>query len=192
MIRSTRCRWLLAVLTGAVTMFVWGAISHMVLLKGAGFSHISDEERIVTALRTSLPGDGLYFLPSIDLKGNATPDEQAAWEARFRAGPTGMVVYHAAGDEPVSPKKLTVQLLSHIVAAAVVSYVLFIAVTTYWRRVGVAALLGVFALFAIGSIYWNWYGFPNAFFFAQAIDMIVGWALAGAAIAKLMPSARVR
>ena len=102
-----------------------------------------------------------------------------------------MIVYHAAGDEPVSPKKLTVQLLSHVVAAAVVSYVLFIAVSTYWRRVGVAALLGVFALFAIGSIYWNWYGFPNAFFLAQGVDMIVGWSLAGAVIARLIPPAQM-
>jgi hypothetical protein len=52
-------------------------------------------------------------------------------------------------------------------------------------------LLGAFGLFAISSIYWNWYGFPNAFFLAQGVDMIVGWALAGAVIAKLIPPARI-
>jgi hypothetical protein len=50
--------------------------------------------------------------------------------------------------------------------------------------------LGAFALFAISSIYWNWYGFPNAFFLAQGVDMVVGWSLAGAVIAKLIPSAQ--
>jgi hypothetical protein len=35
-------------------------------------------------------------------------------------------------------------------------------------------LSGVFGLFA-SSIYWNWYGFPNVFFLAQAVDLIVGW-----------------
>ena len=84
-------RWLIATLAGAATIFVWEGISHMVLLKGSGFTSMSNEERIVSTLRTSLPGDGLYFFPSIDLRGSPTEEEKAAWEARFRAGPTGMV-----------------------------------------------------------------------------------------------------
>ncbi len=98
-------KWMIATLAGAATIFVWGRISHMVLFKGIGFTRMSNEERIVSTLRTSLPGDGLYFFPSIDLRGNPTAEEQAAWEARSRAGPTGMIIYHAAGDVPVSPKK---------------------------------------------------------------------------------------
>src|SRR5215467_5850581 len=117
-------KWVIATLAGATTMFVWGGISHMVLLKGIGFTRMSNEERIVSTLRTSLPGDGLYFFPSIDLRGNPTREERAAWEARFRAGPTGMVVYHAAGDAPVSPKKVSVQLLSDLLAAGIVTYAL--------------------------------------------------------------------
>jgi len=183
--------WLIATLAGAATIFVWGGISHMVLLKGIGFASMSNEERIVSTLRTSLPGDGLYFFPSIDLRGSPTQEENAAWEARFRAGPTGMVIYHAAGDAPVSTKKLSVQFLSDVLASGIASYVLSLAVVSYWRRVGIAVLLGVFGLFAISTIYWNWYGFPNAFFLAQAVDMIVGWSLGGAVIAKLIPPARL-
>jgi hypothetical protein len=182
-------KWLIAAVLGGVTMFVWGGFSHLVLLKGVGFSRVSDEARIVSALRTSLPGDGLYFLPSIDIRGNPSAEETAAWEARFRAGPTGMIVYHAAGDAPVSPKKLAVQFLSILLAAGILSYVLSFTIATYWRRVALAGLLGAFGLFAISTIYWNWYGFPNAFFLAQGVDMVVGWSLAGAVIAKLIPSA---
>src|SRR5215831_4668328 len=104
-------KWLIATLAGAASMLVWGGISHMVLLKGMGFTRMSNEARIVSTLRTFLPGDGLYFFPSIDLRGNPTREERAAWEARFRAGPTGMVVYHAAGDAPVSPRKCQCSLL---------------------------------------------------------------------------------
>jgi len=183
-------RWLMATLAGAAAMFVWGGFSHMVLLKGIGFARMSNEERIVSTLRASLAGDGLYFFPSIDLRGSPTGEEVAAWEARFRSGPTGMIIYHAAGDTPVSPKKLSVQLLSDVLAAGIVCCVLSLTVASYWKRVGLAALLGVFGLFAISSIYWNWYGFPNDFFLAQGVDMIVGWSLAGAVIAKLIPSAQ--
>jgi hypothetical protein len=48
-------------------------------------------------------------------------------------------------------------------------------------------LLGAFGLFAISSIYWNWYGFPDSFILSQGVDMIVGWSLAGAVIARLIP-----
>ena len=164
----------------------------MVMLKGVGFSSmsVSNEERIVSALRTSLPGDGLYFLPNIDIRGNPTAGEESAWEARFHAGPTGMIVYHAAGDNPISPKKLLLQLLSHLLAAGILSYFLSLTVAGYWKRIALAGLLGGFGLFAISTIYWNWYGFPNDFFFAQAVDMTVGWSLAGAVIARLIPSIR--
>jgi hypothetical protein len=102
-----------------------------------------------------------------------------------------MIIYHDEGDIPVSPKKLSVQFLSNVLAAGIVSYLLSLAIATYWKRVGLAALLGIFGLFTISSIYWNWYGFPNAFFLAQAVDMVVGWSLAGAVIAKLIPPARI-
>ena len=182
---------LVATVVGALTVFVWGGISHMVLLKGIGFTRMSNEEAIVSTLRSSLPGDGLYFFPSIDLRGKQTVAEKASWEARFRAGPTGMIVYHRAGGTPVSAKKLSVQFLSDVLAAGIIAYLLSLTVAPYWSRVALSALLGAFGLVAISSIYWNWYGFPNAFFFAQGVDTIVGWTLAGAVIAKLIPIARI-
>ena len=109
----------------------------------------------------------------------------------FARAPTGMIVYHAAGDTPISPKKLSVQFLSDVLAAGIASYLLSLSIATYWKRVGLAVLLGAFGLFAISSIYWNWYGFSNAFFLAQGLDMIVGWSLAGAVITKLIPPARL-
>jgi hypothetical protein len=177
-------KWLIATLAGGATMFVWGGISHMVLPKGVGFTPMSNEEPIVGTLRTSLPADGLYFFPSIDLRGSPTQEELAAWEARFRAGPTGMIIYHAAGDTQVSPKKLSVQFLSGVLAAEIVSYLFSLVIATYWRRVGLAALLGAFALFAISSIYWNWYRFPIAFFSRKAWT----WSSAGHWRAPSSPS----
>src|SRR5262249_45085634 len=141
-------QWLIATLAGAPTLFVWGGISHMALLKGIGFTRMSNEERIVSTLRASLPGDGLYFFPSIDLRGNPTGEEKAAWEAKFRAGPTGMIIYHAAGDVPVSPKKLSVQLVSDVVAAGGVGSLLSLTIPRYWKRRGRARLFVGFWVFS--------------------------------------------
>ena len=51
-----------------------------------------------------------------------------------------MRIYHAADDAPVSPKKLTVQVLRAVWAAGMVSDVLSVAMATDWRCGGLAAL----------------------------------------------------
>lgn len=185
----TNRRLLPAALLGAVTMFVWGAASHRVLLDGAGYSRLPDEAAVVASLRGALPEDGLYFFPSPDFSGRETPEQKAAWEARFRAGPTGMLVYHRAGGSPVSPGKLGLQLLGDVLAAAIAAYVLSRVAAPYWQRVGVVGLLGAFSCLTVSALYWNWYGFPTAFFLAQCVDKVVGWGLAGAVMARWVPQA---
>ena len=110
-----------------------------------------------------------------------------AWEARYRTGPTGMLIYHPTGETAVSPKKLLIQLLSNLLAAAIVAFVVSLMLAPYWQRVLAIALLGGFACLTISTIYWNWYGYPTSFFIAQVIDQVVGWLLAGLAIAKVVP-----
>jgi hypothetical protein len=185
-------RFVLAVWVGAVAMFIWGAVSHMVLLKGAGFSHLPNDEAVVAKLRDSIPQDGLYFLPSPDFSGNATSAEGAAFEARFRAGPTGMILFHRSGSEPVTPQKLLIQFFSELLAAAIGALVLSRMAAPYWQRVLAMGLLGAFGVLSISTIYWNWYGFPDAFFVAQLVDKVVGWLLAGSLIAAIAPIARAQ
>jgi hypothetical protein len=182
-------RLVLAVLAGAMVMFVWGAVSHLLLFKGTGFSRLPDEDRITAELRRSIPADGLYFFPSPDFSGEATPAETAAWEAKFSAGPTGMIVYHPAGSAPVSGRKLLIQFLSHLLGAAVATFIASRIQRPYRTRVLAVGLLGAFGPLTLGAISWNWYGFPAAFFAAQFVDMAVGWSLAGAAIAALLKPA---
>jgi hypothetical protein len=187
---AARRRLLVAWLAGTLLIYVWGALSHMVLLKGAGFSRMPDEGRIVAALRGSLETDGLYLFPSPDFSGRATPEETAAWERRFHAGPTGMIIYHPAGGSPVSGQKLAIQLLADMIAAAIAVHVIQRMRGNVWANGFTVGLLGVFAIASVATIFWNWYGFPKAFFVAQCIDMIVGWSLTGVAIAAIVAGRR--
>lgn len=182
----TKKRLVLAVLAGTTVMFVWGAVSHLLLFKGTGFSRLPSEDRIVAELQRSIPMDGLYFFPSPDFSGKATPAETAAWEAKFSAGPTGMIVYHPAGSAPVSGTKLLVQWLSHLMGAVVATFIALRIQGPSWIRVLAVGLLGAFGPLTLGTIFWNWYGFPTAFFAAQIVDMVVGWSLAGAAIVRVI------
>ncbi len=171
-------------------MFFWGAVSHLVLLEGVGFTKMPHEASLVAELKKSLPGDGLYFFPSPDFNGNRTAEETAAFEARFRAGPTGMLVYHTSGGDPVSAKKLIVQFMSELFASGIAAYVVSFVPAPYWRRVLAVGSLGAFGCLSISALYWNWYAFPTAFFLAQCADKVLGWLLAGAVIAWVVPAAR--
>jgi hypothetical protein len=181
-------RIVIGAFTGAVIMFVWGAFSHMVLLIGVGFNRMPDEDAVIEKLRNSIPKEGLYFFPIIDFRGNPTVDQRAAWEAKYRAGPTGLLLYHPTGGAPLSSKKLLTQFLSNLLSAGIAAYIVSLVLAPYWQRVLAITLFGVFAWLSISAIYWNWYGFPTSFFVAQGVDQTVGWLLAGFAMAKLVPS----
>jgi hypothetical protein len=183
---ASRKRLVAAWLAGTLLIYAWGALSHMVLLKGAGFSPMPDEPRIVTALQGSLEADGLYLFPGPDFSGRASTEETAAWERRFLAGPTGMIVYHPAGSSPVSGRKLALQLLADLVASAIAVRMIQRMRGSAWERASTVGLLGVFAVASVATIFWNWYGFPLGFFEAQCVDMIVGWSLTGAAMAAIV------
>ncbi|MFT3923308.1 MAG: hypothetical protein QM778_12310 [Myxococcales bacterium] len=179
--------WLRASLMGALVMFAWGAFAHMLLLKGAGFARLDQEDAVITELARDIGREGLYFFPSLDFERTSTPAENAAWEAKFARGPTGLVLFHPAGDAPVSLRKLTRQFLSEWLAALVVVWVLSLVVAPYWKRVLLTGALGAFACLSVSALYWTWYGFPTAFFLAQCVDKVLGWTLAGALIARRLP-----
>jgi hypothetical protein len=50
------------------------------------------------------------------------------------------------------------------------------------------ALLALFASLSISASYWNWYDFPAAFVGGELVTELIGWTLAGLAIAKIVPA----
>ena len=82
-------RVLLAVLAGAVVMFVWGAASHLLLFKGTGFSRLPNQDRVLAELRAM---DGDEWLANISdprgihrtLYGSLTPDGYPEYAGNYR------------------------------------------------------------------------------------------------------------
>jgi hypothetical protein len=65
-------RILLAAVVGGIVLFVWGGLSHTVLLIGTGFSPLPDEDTVVKTLSSSVKEKGLYFFPGKDFH-HSTP-----------------------------------------------------------------------------------------------------------------------
>lgn len=182
-------RILIAAISGCIILFIWGAFSHLVLLIGAGFTPLPNEDKIVKTLESSIPEKGLYFFPGKDFK-RSTAEQESAFDKKFKTGPVGIIVYRPVGGNPFSLNKLMTQLASCFVSTLILAFILSLMTAPYWKRMVVACLLGCLACASVSTIYWNWYEFPTSFFLAQCVDQIVGCFLAGLTIAKILPKSK--
>jgi hypothetical protein len=182
-------RLLLCAVVGGLVMFLWGAFNHMVLpTSDMAMKSLPNEGPVLEAMKASIQEPGFYFFPGMNR--NASKEEEAAWRAKYQAGPTGILVYHPQGSQPLSPRLLFTELLADILAAGVLAAVLAKLVATLASGARLGMLFGLFAWLSITVSYWNWYGFPAGYALAEAIDQVVGWMLAGLVIAWLLRRAR--
>ena len=184
-----KMRTLLAAVAATFTLFVWGAFSHLVIIRGAGYAAIPDEPRFLEGAMPAAISPGLYAFPAPpDWRGEEPTEERtAAWERRFREGPSGMLVVRPRGEGPLSARKLLVQLAADALAVALALFVVGGVRGSFVRRAASVTAVGLVGIAAVGAIYWNWYAFTNAFFAAQCLDVFGGWVLVGCLLAAVAP-----
>jgi hypothetical protein len=178
-------RLLIAALIGGIVMFLWGSVSHMVLPVGEmGVKGPIDEDMVIFAARDGLPREGVYILPYLGNEAMQDEHKAAAYSAKAKSSPYAFVVYNPQGVDGMDMgDNLAKEFVTNTLCAAIVAFVLSLGAFGFGRRVMVAGLMGVFAWLAISVPYWNWYRFPLDFTFGSLIQQVVGWLLAGAAIA---------
>lgn len=125
------------------------------------------------------------MLPGMD---PAIYEDAAAHKAFVEASrnkPYALVIYQPNGNPALADMgpNLGKQWASDTLAALILAWVLSLGAWSLGRRVLVAAAAGVFSWLTISVPYWNWYLFPLDFTVANLIEQVVGWMLAGTAIA---------
>jgi hypothetical protein len=184
-----RDNWVLGGLLGGAAMFFWGAVSHMVLPvgeMGVRTAKPEAEAAMVAAMREALPEPALYLVPGTDPSQAMTPEAQDAWLARLAAGPTALVAWNPGPGTALGPRPLAIELLSNLAVCLIAAWVLtrLAPGTSYFRRVGVVVLFGLFAVLSVQVSYWAWYSFPGRYLAGQIVEQIVGCALAGVVVAR--------
>ncbi|WP_426688772.1 hypothetical protein [Rhodanobacter ginsengiterrae] len=179
-------RVLVAGLIGGIVMFVWGVAAHMALGLGEeGIRLPVNENAVLSSLHEGLGSQpGIYLLPSLD--PNKMGDEAVlkAYSAKAAASPYAFVVYLPQGDDMMQMgPQIGRQWASDTLAALALAFMLGLAGLSFRRRVTVAAAAAAFAWLCTVVPYWNWYRFPLDFTLAALVEQLVGWLLAGAAIA---------
>jgi hypothetical protein len=179
-------RILIAALIGGIVMFIWGAVAHMALGLGeAGIRPPAHEDVVLSSLHEGLGSEpGVYFLPW--LGPDAMGDEAAvkAYAAKAGTSPYALVVYLPQGEDMTRMgRPLVMQWVSDTLSALVLATLMSLPGLGMGRRLGLAGAVAVFAWLSTMVPYWNWYRFPASFTVAALVEQVIGWLLAGAAMA---------
>lgn len=168
-------------LLGGIILFVWMALSWMALpwhcatLKG-----FNDESSVAAIIKTNATESGIYVLPHM-CGGN---DEQHM--DTTTKGPLIFTVVRRDGYDFSSPKPYIISFVIDLVAAFFVTYLLLqMRESSYWRRVWFVSVFGIAAGVLAMFPNWNWWGFSFDFTLVGFLDFVIGWFLAGLALATV-------
>ena len=179
-------RVLVAGLIGGIVMFIWGVAAHMALgLGSVGIGQPVNETVALSGLQNGL-GDqpGVYLLPSLDPKQTGDAAVVRAYSIKAVRSPYAWVVYQPRGTDMMQMgPQIGRQWASDTLASLALAFVMGLALVGFRRRVAIAAAAAVFAWLSSMLPYWNWYRFPLDFTLAALAEQLIGWLLAGAAMA---------
>jgi hypothetical protein len=179
-------RVLVAGLIGGIVMFVWGVTAHMALGLGeTGIQLPANEDVVLSGLHEGLGNQsGVYLLPSLDPNKMGDAAVVKAYSAKAATSPYAFVVYLPQGTDMLQMgPQIGRQWASDTLAALALAFMLALAGLGFRRRVTLAAVAAVFTWLSMTVPYWNWYRFPLDFTLAALVEQLVGWLLAGAAMA---------
>jgi hypothetical protein len=165
---------------------MWGAVAHMALPIGEmGVKVPTQQQAVLDAIAPTTSGEGIYMYPSVSAETMKDPAAMEAFAAQSRGKAFAFVVYQPGGNpimQSMTPN-LVKQLVTCILAALVAAWVLSLGAWGFGRRVLIAGAMALFGWISLGVPYWNWYMFPTSFTTGSLIEQVVGWLLAGAAMA---------
>ncbi|TAM62213.1 MAG: hypothetical protein EPN49_05080 [Rhodanobacter sp.] len=179
-------RVLVAGLIGGIVMFIWGVAAHMMLGLGqVGFKLPADENVVLSSLHQGLGEHaGVYVLPALDPKTRKDPAQVIAYAQKAIRSPYAWVVYQPQGtDMTRMGPQIGRQWASDTLGALGLAFMMGLAGPGFRRRIAVAAVAVSFAWLSTLVPYWNWYRFPTSLIQAALVEQLIGWLIAGAAMA---------
>jgi hypothetical protein len=181
---------LLAAVLGGLAFFLWSSVAHLFTGLGeTGIQEIPNEPAVVSSIKASLPGSGLYLFPGWGLPPDATHAQKMAamQKPEMQAGPTGLLVYRSTGMGGLTARQLITELVTNIVqiflAVLLLGQTRIINFVGRWRFITIAGFL---AAISTNISYWNWYAFPGNYTLAYICTVTMGFVFAGLVAAAIV------
>lgn len=181
-------RTLIAGLSGGLIVFVWGALSWMALpYHVESIDNLPHEAQAVSTFLEAIPESGMYHYPGLP-PADATAQQREAWEARVKAGPRiPLMICRVEGSDPLPAENFFFGFAGNLAAALLAAGLLGVtALRSYGSRVLFVTLLGGFASLSSVLPNWTWWSFTGLYGTLEIGDLLIGWCLAGLAIAKII------
>lgn len=163
----------IAALVGGLILFVWGAVAWMVIpLRMSSIKQLPNEKQMLASLQQQ--SAGVYFFPAKLDFGTV--------------GPSGLLIYSPAA-EGLTPGQLARSFVMNVIAAFAVAWLLARASASlsFGARVAFVTIAGGVVVSLIADLQnWNWYAYPIDYTLASIADHLVGWLLAGLALAAIV------
>src|ERR1051326_637937 len=188
-------RIIVAALLGAVAMFVWESIAHMLLPLGeVGVKALPNEQAMMATVKDTVKESGFYFFPAPEDRPDMTGEQkkQAMYQAmeKSRTGPSGIIITHPNGRTETLTAQLLTQFATDVLAMLVAALLLSRSISkAYGSRVLFVAWMGLLPTLATEVPQWNWFGFPAAYTLAQLTVHLVGFIAGGLVLAKVVQPA---
>jgi len=176
---------LFGALVGAVVLFVWSFVSHMLLPLGhIGIQQVSNEDPILDAMRANIQQPGLYFLPGLHRSQYNDEAARKGWAEKARRG-FAIVIYQLSGEEMTSGQ-LATEFVSNLFVALLAALLLSHIGGSFLSRTLAVGIMGLIAGLDIYVSYWNWFKFPTDYTLAVMFDQFIGFLLMGAALTMIV------
>lgn len=173
---------------GGVIVFLWCLVSWMILPWHAMvFNSFTDENSVANAIRDNAPVSGVYILPntySYNASTSTSTMEQGL--IMMQTGPTMFASIQVNGMGSRTVKPFIVSLIIQIIGAGIVTWMLLQTKgLNYRQKVWFVTLFGI-AIGVLGVLPgWNWWSLSAGYAITLFADLLVGWLLAGFALAKI-------
>jgi len=175
-------RAVLAGIVGAVGMYIWIFIAHMLLPLGeAGIQQISNEQALLTQMNSTITAPGLYMFPNL-----APGGDQAEYQRKIESGPSGLMMYFPKRSFNFG-KSLAIEFITELVQILLTTYLLTLTgIVAVGGRVAFFAVAGLLAAITTNVSYWNWYGFQLSYSASYMFTIWFGFVCAGIVVALVL------
>jgi len=182
-------RILLAAVLGGLVYHVWVFLSWVPFeLHDSTLTALPDGPAVAESLKAQDIESGVYVYPwHKDHSGKKISEDE--FKKRHQEGPLFMLYYTKEGTEAMPMSMMLGGAGLNIISAGLAACLLSCAggcCRHYLCRVGFVLGLGLFVFVVGHGAYWNWMRFPTDYTLRFAIDLAVGWTLAGLVIAALI------